>query len=105
MPLKLSPTGKSPTAKGGRLVAVAASAAFASWPGATPAAKLPDTIVLPAARTEDLTPANGWPSRRDYASWTRSLGGPTCARFSTLVQINPGNVSSLVPAWTYHSRD
>jgi len=36
----------------------------------------------------------------DWSSWGGDAGG---ARFSTLRQIDPGNVARLVPAWTYRT--
>lgn len=70
---------------------------------AAPAA--PEYREIPAAKTSELTPANGWPAPGDYGAWSRSLGGPTSNRFSTLTQITPANVSRLQVAWTYHSKD
>ena len=46
-----------------------------------------DDQTIPAARTDELTPANGWPALDHYRDWSRSLGGPTSNRFSTLDQI------------------
>lgn len=60
---------------------------------------------IPAARTADLTPANGWPAPEAYRDWSRSLGGPTSNRFSSLDQINTANVAQLKVAWTYRSKD
>ncbi len=70
---------------------------------ATDPAPLYQTI--PAAPTAELTPANGWPANDSYRTWTRSLGGPTSNRFSSLSQINRQTVSRLKLAWTYHSGD
>ncbi len=61
--------------------------------------------IIPAAPATELAPANGWPSAADYRQWTRSSGGPTSNRFSSLTQINAENVSRLAVAWTYHSGD
>ena len=67
--------------------------------------KLPLYQVIPAARTEELTPASE-PARRDrYLTWHRSHGDNGGARFSALDQINRQNVTNLVVAWIYHSRD
>lgn len=60
-------------------------------------------MTIPAAKPEELTSTNGWPSIESYGKWTRSLGGPTSNRFSTLDQINKGNVSKLQRAWIYDS--
>jgi glucose dehydrogenase len=46
-----------------------------------------DDHTIPAARPDELTPANGWPALDHYRDWSRSLGGPTSHRFSTLDQI------------------
>ena len=62
-------------------------------------------FTIPAAKPEELTPANGWPKLEDFRNWTRSLGGPTSNRFSALNQINKGNVAKLAVAWTYRSGD
>jgi quinoprotein glucose dehydrogenase len=68
-------------------------------------AALPEYIEIPAARPEELTPANGWPALESYGQWHRSHGGPTSNRFSTLTQINRDNVKNLELAWVYHSQD
>ncbi|MEO7319028.1 MAG: PQQ-binding-like beta-propeller repeat protein, partial [Chthoniobacteraceae bacterium] len=60
---------------------------------------------IPAAKGDELTPANGWPTAESYRHWTRSLGGPTSNRFSALEQINKTNVATLELAWTYNSGD
>jgi quinoprotein glucose dehydrogenase len=62
-------------------------------------------LIVPAAAPDQLTPANGWPEIDSYARWTRSNGGPTSNRFSTLSEITPGNVARLEVAWTYRSGD
>jgi len=66
---------------------------------------LPPFKIIPTATSAERTPANGWPAMDDYRAWTRSGGGPTSNRFSSLTQINRTNVSHLQPAWTYHSGD
>ncbi|MSU49318.1 MAG: c-type cytochrome [Opitutus sp.] len=68
-------------------------------------ASLPEYTEISAAKPEELTPANGWPAMESYATWHRSLGGPTSNRFSTLDQINPRNVKGLELAWVYKSGD
>jgi glucose dehydrogenase/sugar phosphate isomerase/epimerase len=68
-------------------------------------ANVPDTFTIPAAKTEELTRANGWPKLEDFRKWERSLGGPTSNRFSALTQITKDNVAKLEVAWTYHSGD
>jgi glucose dehydrogenase len=46
-----------------------------------------DDHTIPAARPDELTPANGWPALDHYRDWSRSLGRPTSNHFSTLDQI------------------
>ena len=67
--------------------------------------KLPLYQTIPAARPEELTPANGLPKRETYRAWHRSHGDNGGTRFSALDQINRQNVTNLQVAWTYHSRD
>jgi glucose dehydrogenase len=73
--------------------------------GAGARENLPPFQVIPAAKPEELTRANGWPASGNGANWERSLGGPTSNRFSELRQITPQNVSRLEVAWTYRSGD
>lgn len=73
-------------------------------PAVLPAAEEPYRVI-PAAATSELTPANGWPALDHYREWSRSLGGPTSNRFSTLTQLTPANVAQLQVAWTYRSGD
>ena len=68
-------------------------------------ANAPQSFTIPAAKTEDLTRANGWPKLEDFRRWDRSLGGPTSNRFTALTQIDKTNVGKLEMAWTYHSGD
>lgn len=68
-------------------------------------ANVPDTFIIPAAKPEELTKANGWPKLDEFRKWERSLGGPTSNRFSALTQITKANVAKLDVAWTYHSGD
>ena len=68
-------------------------------------ARLPLYRTLPAAKPDELTPANGLPRRETYRSWHRSHGDSGGTRFSALDQIHRGNVAQLQVAWTYHSRD
>jgi len=67
--------------------------------------KLPLFQVIPAAKPEELTPANGYPKRKTYLSWQRSHGDNGGTRYSALKQINRQNVRELEVAWIYHSRD
>jgi quinoprotein glucose dehydrogenase len=68
-------------------------------------ARLPLYQVIPAAKPEELTPANGFPKGKTFSTWERSHGDNSGMRYSTLQQINRGNVSNLEVAWIYHSRD
>ena len=67
--------------------------------------KLPLYQTIPAAKPEELTPANGFPKRETYLNWHRSHGDNGGTRFSALDQINRQNVTNLQVAWTYHSQD
>jgi quinoprotein glucose dehydrogenase len=67
--------------------------------------KLPLFLTIPAAKPEELTPANGYPKRKTFLSWHRSHGDNGGMRFSALDQINRQNVTNLQVAWIYHSRD
>ncbi|HEX3134464.1 MAG TPA: PQQ-binding-like beta-propeller repeat protein, partial [Planctomycetota bacterium] len=68
-------------------------------------AALPEFQVIPAAATTELTPAQGWPTTEQLGAWTRSLGGNSSARYSSLTQITAANVKDLQVAWTYNSGD
>ncbi len=68
-------------------------------------AALPEFQIIPAAKPEELTPANGFPKRTTYLTWHRSHGDNGGTRYSALDQINRQNVTNLQVAWTYHSRD
>jgi quinoprotein glucose dehydrogenase len=67
--------------------------------------KLPLYQTIPAAKPEELTPANGFPQRETYLTWHRSHGDNGGTRFSALSQINRQNVTTLQVAWIYHSQD
>lgn len=67
--------------------------------------QLPLYQTIPAAKIEELTPANGWPAAEDYANWYRSHANDASTRYSPLNQINKANVKSLKVAWTYRSGD
>jgi len=68
-------------------------------------ANMPESIIIPAAKPEELTRANPWPTPESFKRWDRSLGGPTSNRFSALTQIDKTNVAKLQVAWTYRSGD
>jgi quinoprotein glucose dehydrogenase len=61
--------------------------------------------VIPAAKPEELTRADGFPKGKTFLTWERSHGDNGGMRYSALRQINRGNVTNLDVAWTYHSRD
>jgi quinoprotein glucose dehydrogenase len=42
---------------------------------------------------------------RSFATWTQYLGGADSSQYSSLKQINKGNVSQLEVAWTYSIGD
>jgi len=67
--------------------------------------RLPLYQVIPAAKPEELTPANGYPKRETFLSWHRSHGDNGGTRYSALDQINRQNVRNLQVAWIYHSGD
>ena len=67
--------------------------------------KLPLYTNIPAARPDELTPANGLPAPGTFLKWERSHGDNGGMRYSALTQINRQNVAELAPAWTYHSHD
>ena len=67
--------------------------------------KLPLYQVIPAARPEELTPANGCPRRETFLTWHRSHGDNGGTRYSALDQINRLTVTNLEMAWIYHSGD
>ncbi len=68
-------------------------------------AKLPEYKTIPAAKPNELTPANGFPKPETFLNWQRSLGDAGSRRYSGLTQINRDNVKQLQVAWTYHSAD
>jgi len=68
-------------------------------------AKLPLYQTIPAARPEELTPANGYPRPETFLTWHRSHGDNGGRRYSALDQINRQNVAKLQQAWIYHSGD
>ena len=68
-------------------------------------AKLPLYQTIPAARPDELTPANGFPKSETFLNWHRSHGDNGGTRYSALNQINRENITNLQVAWTYHSED
>jgi quinoprotein glucose dehydrogenase len=67
--------------------------------------KLPMYKIIPAAKPEELTPANGYPKPETFLTWHRSHGDNGGMRYSALNQINRQNVTNLQQAWIYHSGD
>src|SRR6266436_5659215 len=67
--------------------------------------KLPLYKIIPAAKSEELTPANGFPKPETFLTWHRSHGDNGGMRYSALNQINRQNVAKLQQAWIYHSLD
>src|SRR5689334_20901652 len=67
--------------------------------------KLPLYKVIPAAKPDELTAANGYPKPETFLTWHRSQGDNGGMRYSALDQINRQNVANLQQAWIYHSRD
>jgi len=68
-------------------------------------AALPLYQTIPAAKPDELTPANGFPKKRTFLTWERSHGDNAGTRYSALKQINRQSVTNLQVAWTYHSGD
>jgi len=66
---------------------------------------LPLYTVIPAAETNELTPAERLAKRDTFTTWQRSHGDNGGRRYSALTQINRANVTNLQVAWTYHSQD
>jgi quinoprotein glucose dehydrogenase len=44
-------------------------------------------------------------SHRSYAGWTKYKGSDECIHYSSLTEVDTGNVSQLKIAWEYHSGD
>ena len=65
----------------------------------------PEFLMIPAAKTSELTPANGYPRKEVFRQWHRSHGDATNSSFSLLDQINRKSVKQLQLAWIYHSED
>src|SRR5258705_11612776 len=64
--------------------------------------KLPLYKIIPAAKPDELTPANGYPKPETFLRWHRSHGDNGGMRYSALDQINRQNVAKLEQAWIYH---
>ena len=67
--------------------------------------KLPLYKIIPAARPDELTPANAYPKPETFLTWHRSHGDNGGMRYSALHQINLQNITNLEQAWIYHSGD
>lgn len=64
--------------------------------------ELPLFKTTPAARPEELTPANGHPLIKEL-NWERSHGGDENLRFAPGTQLDRENVDQLEVAWTYNA--
>ena len=67
-------------------------------------AALPEYRTIPAAKTEELSPA-AEVNADHFGRWTRSQGDNGARRYSALRQVTKENVRDLAPAWTYRSGD
>lgn len=67
-------------------------------------AALPEFTFIPAARAEELTPAQE-PDPALFRTWHRSQGDDGSRRYSALTQINRDTIHRLAVAWTYRSGD
>jgi quinoprotein glucose dehydrogenase len=65
---------------------------------------LPEYSTIPAATDAELTSAEAGEGDNS-TTWTRSQGDAGSRRYSSLAQVNRGNVAGLAEAWTYHSGD
>jgi quinoprotein glucose dehydrogenase len=68
------------------------------------AAPPPEYRTIPAAADNELTPSLN-SALADHVTWYRSNGDDASTRYSSLRQINTGNVRNLKVAWIYHSKD
>jgi quinoprotein glucose dehydrogenase len=64
----------------------------------------PEYRTLPAAADSELTPSLS-SANPEHITWSRSNGDDASSRYSSLRQINAGNVKQLKVAWIYHSQD
>lgn len=62
---------------------------------------LPEYVEVPAVDVRTLPPSQGTPS--DFDTWYRSGADEQSTKYSSLNQINTGNVRYLQPAWSYTS--
>lgn len=67
-------------------------------------AELPEFVTIPAATSQELTPAVAI-RPESFTTWTRSQGDSGSRRYSALTEINRQNVSRLETAWIFHSGD
>jgi glucose dehydrogenase len=67
-------------------------------------AALPEFKIIPAATTDELTPAAEIDAKQ-FARWTRSQGDAGARRYSALKQITRENVRELDIAWTFRAGD
>ena len=91
--------------KGSNTSATSAGADHWAIESAAAREKLPLYKIIPAAKPDELTPANGYPRAETFLTWHRSHGDNGGMRYSALEQIHRGNVTNLEQAWIYHSGD
>lgn len=109
--VQAAPPGESPAQADGETVGLwnfddlkeSATAVSARVEDPLLRASLPEFQVIPAATTEELTAANGYP--KEFSTWHRSHGGASNSRFSSAAQINRETVKDLKVAWEYRSGD
>ena len=89
---------------GGALSAAPSPSVGAGVEDAAARALLPEFKTLPAITESEMSPALplDW---TPFKGWARSQGDNGSRRYSSLTQINRGNVASLRAAWTYRSGD
>ena len=67
--------------------------------------KLPKVIKIEGKKNNFLTGTNLDKLEKNFSNWTRSHGGYSSMRFSSLKEINKYNVHKLKVAWIYKSND
>jgi glucose dehydrogenase len=77
-----------------------------SWLGFTSRLALAVAVALPMAACappggEGVASTGSTATQFDYAGWDSYLGGQDSSQYSSLAQVNTGNVTKLKVAWTY----
>jgi quinoprotein glucose dehydrogenase len=67
--------------------------------------QLPKVIKIEGKKDNFLTGTNLNKLEKNFSNWTRSHGGYSSMRFSSLKEINKSNVHKLKVAWVYKSND